>query len=170
MALFGLLPKPTVAVAPVGPVPTPAMTKTGTRVPKSKFSTKAHSSPAVGFGDSPNSATPHRIYEFSIPLTLISAMPGQSIDFSSPALGFKPVSMPYDPATGHDNVWPLGLVYDPSGILGEDTWGILSLSSGVPVGGVLEPLNKAAILAPYLSLITLLGTIAAAMTAKKRRI
>jgi hypothetical protein len=124
----------------------------------------------AGFGASPNSAESHRIYEFSIPLTLISATPGQSIDFSSPALGFKPVSMPYDPATGHDNVWPFGLVYDTEGIRGEDTWGILSLSSGVPVGGVLEPLNKAAILTPYLSLITLLGTMAAAMTVKKRRI
>jgi hypothetical protein len=118
----------------------------------------------VGFGASPNSATPHRIYEFSIPLTLISATPGQSIDFSSPNVFFKP-SMSYDIESGRDNVWPLNLNY-----LNEDTWGTLSLDSGTPVGGVLEPLNKAAILTPYLSLITLLGTVAAAMTVKKLRI
>lgn len=120
----------------------------------------------AGYGNSPNDGTPHRIYEFSIPLSLISAMPGQSIDFSSPNVFFKP-SMSYDPETGRDNVWPLNLNY-----LIEDTWGTLSLDSGTPVGGVLEPLNKAAILTPYLSLITLLGTVAAAMTviAKKRRL
>jgi hypothetical protein len=93
-------------------------------------------------------------------------MPGQSIDFSSPQFPFKP-SMPYDPGSQptRDNVWPLNLDYS-----NEDTWGTLSLDSGTPVGGVLEPLNKAAILTPYLSLITLLGTIAAAMAVKKRRI
>jgi predicted nucleic acid-binding Zn ribbon protein len=120
----------------------------------------------VGFGNSPNSATPHRIYEFSIPLTLISATPGQSIDFSSPNVSFKP-SMPYDPGSQppRDNVWPLNLDFS-----NQDAWGTLSLSSGAPVGGVLEPLNKTAILTPYLSLITLLGTMAVAMTVKKRRI
>ena len=118
----------------------------------------------VGFGDSPNSPTPHRIYEFSIPLSLINAMPGQSVDFSSPQVIFKP-SMSYDSTTTHDNVWPLNLDYS-----NEDTWGTLSLDSGTPVGGVLEPLNKAAILTPYLSLIALLGAIAAAMAVKKRRI
>lgn len=67
---------------------------------------------AVGFGPSPNSATPHRIYEFEIPLALLGAEPGEQLRFCSPPFSAKtgcpgsPVSMPYDGTTGHDNVWP----------------------------------------------------------------
>jgi hypothetical protein len=118
----------------------------------------------VGFGGSPNDATPHRIYEFSIPLTLIKMIPGQSVDFSSPNVYFKP-SMSYDPATGHDNVWPLNLDY-----LSKDTWGILSLSSGAPVvGGVVMPTDALAVLSPWLAVIGLVGCVAVVVVVVKRR-
>lgn len=70
------------------------------------------SSAAVGFDTSPNDAiNKHRIYEFKIPLSSINASAGETIDFSSPAVGKACFggSMPYDSGTGGDNVWPSNL-------------------------------------------------------------
>ncbi len=111
---------------------------------------------AVGFDSSPNSQTAHKIYEFSIPFSYINAQPGQSLDFSSPMYG-KFGSMPYDAATGYDNVWPVGLsYYDIS------TWATLDTRSPpiAPVGGYMEPVKKLSIIAPYLTLLGLVATIA----------
>jgi len=86
----------------------------------------------IGFGDSPNNAEDHKMYEWRTPLSLINAEPGRSIDFCSPPFGhkpFNPVSMPYDADTGKDNVWPEGVIYDTL-----ETWGILRVSNP-PVGG-----------------------------------
>jgi hypothetical protein len=72
---------------------------------------------AMGFGTSPNDpVNAHRIYEFRFPFADIGSGPGQSINFASPSVFFKtlcgptvPTSMPFDGATGKDNVWPPGV-------------------------------------------------------------
>jgi len=110
---------------------------------------------AVGFDSSPNNQTAHKIYEFSIPFSYINAQPGQPLDFSSPLSG-KHLSMPYDATTTHDNVWPVGLI--ESDISTYDTLDIGS--PPIPVGGYMEPVNKLSIIAPYLTLLGLVATIA----------
>jgi hypothetical protein len=74
---------------------------------------------AIGYGGTPNSLAPHKIYEFEIPFSYMHSEPGLGIDFSSPLSG-KHVSMPYDGDSGRDNVWPANLQE-----LSIDTWGIL---------------------------------------------
>ncbi|MGA2240028.1 MAG: hypothetical protein ABSG74_12535 [Candidatus Bathyarchaeia archaeon] len=114
---------------------------------------------AAGFDVSPNSPDQHRIYEFKIPLSLINIQPGQSIEFCSPS--FKGNSIVYDGKTGNDNIWPKGL--DPTK---EETWGILStqaqpVSAPVgPVGGLMQPVNKLVVFAPYLALFGVIGAVA----------
>ena len=86
---------------------------------------------AVGFGESPNSGTDHRIYEYKIPLGLLGASPGDTIGFSSPTgEPLWPNSLPHDysrdPDTSH-NVWPPGAMYDDMG-----TWGDLVLARTPP--------------------------------------
>jgi hypothetical protein len=78
---------------------------------------------AIGYGTSPNSPFKHKIYEAQIPLALMNATAGQSVDFCSPQ---KPTggSISYDYDTGRDNVWPDGLVQKDV-----QTWGILGLAS-----------------------------------------
>jgi hypothetical protein len=118
----------------------------------------------AGFSYSPNGAMPHRIYEFSIPLSLISVKPGQTIDFSSPAFPFNP-SMPYDSDTTHDNVWPLNLDFSS-----QDSWGILSLNSGASsVGGVVMVANKLALISPWFAIIGLVGCMSIVGVAVKKR-
>ena len=106
---------------------------------------------SVGFGASFNSTTPHRIYEWKIPLASINASPGQPIDFSSPrylkfsgpvcsALGVG--SMPYDadlydhdgdsntPMVNRDNIWPPDI---PTYVTEDRSdWGILQLQPTSP--------------------------------------
>ncbi len=79
---------------------------------------------AIGFDGSPNSPEAHRIFEFSVPLRLIRANPGQNLSFCSPA-GFGGVgklSIAFDADTEKDNIWPLGLSFTF-----ENTWGVLVL-------------------------------------------
>lgn len=107
---------------------------------------------AIGFSSSPNSASAHKIYEFCIPFSDINSAAGQNIDFCSPF--FKQASMPYDSETGRDNIWPLGLnVEDPN------TWGLIVTSLSRPVAGVTMPVNKLAVLAPYLALAGLFALV-----------
>jgi len=76
----------------------------------------------AGFGESPNSLTDHRIYEFKIPFSLLEAAPGDTIGFSS---GHN--SIPFDALTDEHNVWPPG--YDSSDM---STLGVLVLASSSP--------------------------------------
>ena len=117
---------------------------------------------AIGFGSSTNGATPHKIYEFSIPFSYINALPGQSIDICSPM--WKTGSMPYDPETNRDNIWPQNLNTEDI-----NTWGLLSTQLSRPVAGVLMPANKLAILTPYLALAGLAGALAAIITLRKKQ-
>jgi hypothetical protein len=120
---------------------------------------------AAGYDSSPNSATPHKIYEFSIPFSLINAQPGQPIDFGSPFIGKHP-SMPYDSETQNDNVWPLGLNFDNYNNV--EAWGILRIGEPAsPVGGFVEPVNKLSIIAPYLALFGTIAAVAVVVTLKK---
>ena len=120
---------------------------------------------AAGYDSSPNSATPHKIYEFNIPFSLIGAELGQPIDFSSPLVG-KTFSMPYDSYNGHDNVWPVGLNFDNYNNV--EAWGILRIGEPAsPVGGFVEPVNKLSIVAPYLALFGAIAAVAVAVTLKK---
>lgn len=102
-------------------------------------------SAAIGYASSPDSASSHKIYEWSIPFTYIGAQPCQPIRFCSPPVksvpGF-PVSMPYDEATGYDNVWPPNLNYTDL-----NTWATIRLDCGV--GGEILPTNTLSLLAPY---------------------
>ena len=110
---------------------------------------------AVGFDSSPNNQTAHKIYEFSIPFSYINAQPGQPLDFSSPLSG-KHLSMPYDATTFRDNVWPVGLIESDI-----STYGTLGVGSPpIPVGGYMEPVNKLAIVTPYVALFGLVATVA----------
>ncbi len=110
----------------------------------------------VGFDSSPNNQTAHKIYEFSIPFSYINAQPGQSLVFSSPLSG-KFGSMPYDAATMHDNVWPVGLIEGDISTYGTLGIGSHSIAS---VGGYMEPVSKLSIIALCLTLLGLVATIA----------
>lgn len=120
---------------------------------------------AIGYGESPNNAANHKIYEWSILLSFINAMPGQSIDFCSPFQKGSP-SMPYDYSTGKDNVWPDGLIEGDM-----TTWGILALAFPKPVGGYLTSIGMLVVLSPYLTLAIMVGIIVVGVVAvmKKRR-
>jgi hypothetical protein len=80
----------------------------------------------------------HRFYEWKIPLSSINAVPGQTIDFSSPrickvSIGetcLSSASMPYDGSTTLDNEWPAGVDVDD-----RSTWGTITAAQrtiGVP--------------------------------------
>jgi hypothetical protein len=108
---------------------------------------------AAGMGTSPNSGVNHRIYEFRIPLSALGVSVGQTVAICSPF--FKSGgSMGYDPSTGHDNIWPPGLVSNDLG-----TWASLRLQDpgaavpslsfvGVAAMAVLLALIAAAALRP----------------------
>ena len=129
---------------------------------------------AIGFGASPNYATEHKIYEFSIPFSYIGKRPGDSIDFSSPLQAKFPgifASMPYDAGTGYDNIWPAGMGTEHVGDV--NYWGLLNSKqqsrAADPyryVGGELVTANKLAVLSPYLALI---GVVAVAAVLVRRR-
>ena len=89
---------------------------------------------SIGFGSSFNSATPHRIFEMSIPLYAINARPGHVINFFSPL--YKLIcatnggSIPYDGGgtaldDWKDNVWPYWLTGHEEDA---EYWGRLYLS------------------------------------------
>lgn len=118
---------------------------------------------AIGFESSPNSPNDHKIYEFSIPLSYINVDPGDSIDFCSP-FWKELASIPYDasrtgPPEEVDNVWPPGIGYDAAFKTNKELWGILSMGAHAPVGGIITPANKLAILTPYLALVALIGAV-----------
>jgi len=114
---------------------------------------------SIGFGTSPNApADDHRIYEFKIPLNLIGASPGSTVGFSSPS-GWD--SLPYDAWDGRHNVWPIGAEWRYL-----DTWGDIVLASAA-VGGIIIPVEKAEILAPWIGLA--LTAVALTIFAVKRR-
>jgi hypothetical protein len=87
----------------------------------------ANTDVAIGFSD-------HRFYEWKIPLSSINAVPGQTIDFSSPkvckvSLGedcLVEASMPYDGSTNRDNVWPADVDFDD-----RTTWDTISMAQSV---------------------------------------
>jgi len=115
---------------------------------------------AIGFGTSPNAPTQdHRIYEIRIPLSMIGASPGDTVGFSSPS-GWD--SLPYDAWDGRHNVWPLFASWTDLG-----TWGDIVLASAPPVGGILIPVEKAEILAPWI--VVALAAVALAVFAMRRK-
>lgn len=126
------------------------------------FTGTAGYSADAGFDSSPNRPTPHMIYEFSIPLSLVQIQPGQSITFCSPY--FKGKSIVYDSATGLDNVWPIGL--DENDV---STWAILQTSLSRPVGGVVMSTNKLEILTPYLALVGLVTAVSSVTMVGRRK-
>jgi len=108
----------------------------------------------AGFAGSPNAEDPHRIYEFKIPLSLLGASPGDTIGFASPTgwggMTAAVNSLPHDAATGRHNIWPPG-----ADVNDLTTWGDLVLAPPPPpagVGGETYPVNKLAILVPWLVL------------------
>jgi hypothetical protein len=120
----------------------------------------------AGFDSSPNDPTFHKIYEFSIPFSLIDAELGQPIDFSSPLVG-KHFSMPYDSYNGHDNVWPVGL--NEENFDNVEAWGTLRIGDPAsPVGGFVEPVNKLSMIAPYLALFGTVAAVAVVVVARKK--
>jgi len=115
---------------------------------------------AIGFGTSPNApAQDHRIYEIRIPLSMIGASPGDTVGFSSPS-GWD--SLPYDASDGRHNIWPAWAVWNYL-----DNWGDIVLASPRAVGGILIPVVKAEILAPWIGLA--LAAVAVSVFAVKRR-
>jgi hypothetical protein len=93
---------------------------------------------AIGFGKSPNSVIPHKIYEFKLPFLFKEyewAKVCKDVDFASPTN--NGASIPYDWNSGQPryNTWP-------STVVNEDysTYGILTLACP-PVGGELHQNN-----------------------------
>lgn len=126
---------------------------------------------AIGFGGSPNSGVPHKIYEFAIPLSYINAQPGDSIDFCSPY--FKEAqssgSMPLDTGTDtayRDNVWPSVLGLGNTWKYSADDWGIMSFRSRA-VGGYFAPVNKINVLLPFMVLMGLCGFVSSIVALKR---
>jgi hypothetical protein len=115
---------------------------------------------AIGFESSSNSPNDHKIYEFCIPLSYLNLEPGESIDFCSP-FWKNQASIPYDPSGGddNDNIWPPEIGQGTGWQTDRDLWGILSTRRYAPVGGIITPVNKFAVLTPYLMLVALIGTI-----------
>jgi hypothetical protein len=106
----------------------------------------------VGFGTSPNAPFQnHRIYEFKIPLSLLTASPGDTLGFAS-----EYDSIPYDANTGRHNDWPPGLIMSNF-----TTWGDLVLASP-PQASTLTPTG-------LIALVSLLSAIAAVAIVRKRR-
>lgn len=127
---------------------------------------------AIGYDSSPNSPNTHKIYEFAIPFTFINTQPGQSFDFCSPYYK-SPLpagSMPFDSEGDLDNIWPQGLGRDSSGWQqNADGWGIMNTKLIAPVGGHFVPINKLAILSPYLALVALIGAVISIAIRKTRK-
>ncbi len=124
---------------------------------------------AIGFDSSPNSPNIHVIYEFSIPLSYLGIEPGDSIDFCSP-FWKEQASIPYDPSggTSNDNVWPPEIGTGSEWRTDRGLWGILSSGQETTVGGIVVPINKLVMLAPYLSL-ALIGAVISIMIIRKRK-
>jgi hypothetical protein len=125
---------------------------------------------AIGFHDSPNSATSHKIYEWSIPLSSIHTNPGATIDFSSPKKPMGTASMTFDGFNANDNVYPSWLPWDPN-VWRNDIpdWAILELAGHLlPVGGAVMPTNKLEIITPYLALAGLVMAVSAVVVRKRR--
>jgi hypothetical protein len=145
---------------------------TGTSVSATKSSENFDA--AIGFEGSPNSPTVnHKIYEFCIPLNYINVDPGGSIDFCSPYWK-QMASIPYDASRiGQpeevDNVWPPGIGYDDAFRTNKELWGILSVGAFGPVGGIITPANKLAILTPYLALVALIGAVISIVIRRTRK-
>ena len=115
---------------------------------------------AIGFGTSPNEpSVDHRIYEFRIPLNMLGASPGGTVGFSSPSVLD---SLPYDASDHRHNIWPFGAMSNDL-----DTWGDIVLASAPPVGGIVIPVAKAEVLAPWIVLA--LAAVAVTVFAAKRR-
>jgi len=127
---------------------------------------------AIGYDSSPNSPDAHKIYEFAIPFTFIDTQPGQSFDFCSPywKSPLPAGSMPLDSETQYDNIWPQGLGKDTSGWKeNADGWGLINSRFITPVGGYFIPINKVAILFPYLALVALIGAVISIVIRKARK-
>ena len=128
---------------------------------------------AIGFGVSPNSDDPHKIYEFAIPLSYISAQPGDSIDFCSPYFkeAYSSGSMPLDTGTEppyRDNIYPSELGMGDGWKYSADGWGVMSLRSRA-VGGYFAQVNKINVLLPFLVLAGLCGFISSIIVLRRQR-
>jgi hypothetical protein len=91
---------------------------------------------AVGFGTSPNSDRPHRIYELKIPFVMDElswGYPDESVDFASPPT--ETDSLPYDWNGGDPriNLWPPGIQ-----ISNYETWGIIRFAHQAVGGEIME--------------------------------
>ena len=98
---------------------------------------------AEGFGTSPNSGTNHRIYEFSIPLGLLGALPGDTVGF----VGGGPVtgSGVRDYTTFRSSSWPdVGYLpiyaYGDIGLAPDTTPPMVTITS--PTSGALFTVNS----------------------------
>ena len=124
----------------------------------------------IGFDSTPNRPEAHKIYEFCIPLSYINLEPGQAIEFCSPF--WKSVaSIPFDASGGHenDNVWPPEIGLTQEWRTNRTLWGELSSENIAPVGGIITPANKLAILIPYLALVALIGAVISITIRKIRK-
>ena len=77
---------------------------------------------AWGFGPSEGEGTPHRIYEFAVPLALLGVAPGDTLGFFG---GSQPAPGLYDASLGGWSLWP---VWNP-GPLSLSEYGDLVLST-----------------------------------------
>jgi hypothetical protein len=88
----------------------------------------------AGFGQGPDTAPDHRMYEFKIPLSTIGAYPGDIIYFASPYDTID--SLPFDyngNSPTRSNTWPLNSTPDDL-----NTWGQIQLGGSVSVPSLNE--------------------------------
>jgi len=122
---------------------------------------------------SPNSATPHRVSEMAVPLTLVGSA-GSTVGFyaqvdddsTDPDGPDPPGWLPatayseWPPLSGGSPGWP-GPWGPPSApCAAPSAWGDLILS--VPVGGTVLTVDKLSLLAPYIALVSMIAVAGAA--------
>lgn len=86
----------------------------------------------AGFGPGPDITTPHRMYEFRIPLSFIGAASGGLIYFGSPEDVFDSIPFDYNGDSPRYNIWPLS-----ANPIDFNTWELIRLAS--PGVGVAVP-------------------------------
>jgi hypothetical protein len=78
----------------------------------------------AGFGQGPDIAPNHRMYEFEIPLSIIGAIPGDIIDFASPYDQTDSLPFDYNNGSSRFNIWPPATTANDL-----TTWGQIQLAS-----------------------------------------
>jgi hypothetical protein len=120
----------------------------------------------VGFGASPNSPIPHRMYEFMVSHAVITiTLTGANwVHFASPETISDSLPFDYNGGESRYNIYPLNVVPNDY-----DTWGAIVLASPPPVGGEMLPVSGLASTTPWIALGLVALVMGSTALWKKRR-